>query len=224
MAEATSANPEEEQETGATDEPTLNEQMEALAADGPAPNMGFTILRDLALIFALLTLWGAGDAWSQSSGLVLAGFVALGNAIFIGLALGAIFHEWGHYIGARASGGKVTLIAPRGLSIFRFMFDFEENDRRQFHWMTYGGWIAHWGIVILLALFIPLDTSNRVALISAAAAFAFFAMAIELPVIMDSMKGTDPQEALASNINRPAYIRSSVIGGVAGLFVYAFIT
>ena len=215
------------------DDPEINEtepNEEAAAPeaeeknDAKKPSLGFAVLRDAALLFALLTLWGAGDAWSQTSGLVIAEFVALGNAAFIGLILGAIWHEWGHYIGAQFSGAKAEMVAPRGLSLLRFNFDFEENDRRQFHWMTYGGWIAQWGLVIVLLILIPMDSSNRVALVSAAVAFAVFANAIEIPVIMESRRGTDPQEALRMHIDQSAYVRSGIIGGVTGLFCFALIT
>ena len=192
--------------------------------DEGRPSLGFTVLRDLALFFILLTLWGAGDAWAQTSGLVVAKFVALGNAAFIGLILAALWHEWGHYLGCFFAGGKTRLAKVRGLSLLRLDFDYEENDRRQFHWMTYGGWIGQWLIVILALLFIPMDTSNRVALVAAGVAFSVFAHAVEIPVIMESKRGTDPQEALSKLVDRQAFVRSGVIGGVTGLFVYALIT
>lgn len=227
MAQAEADQQQESQQQSTGDDTGAKSQPkgeQSSAQNGKAPSMGFTILRDAALIFALLTLWGAGDAWSQTSGLVIAEFVALGNAAFIGLILAAIWHEWGHYLGTRFAGGKAKLMAPRGLSLLRFDFDYEENDRRQFHWMTYGGWIAQWGLVVLLLILIPMDSSNRVALVSAAVAFAVFANAIEIPVIMESRRGTDPQEALRLHVDRQAFWRCGIIGGVTGLFVFALIT
>ena len=41
---------------------------------------------------------------------------------------------------------------------------------------------------------------------------------------MESKRGTDPQEALSKLVDRQAFVRSGVIGGVTGLFVYALIT
>ncbi len=220
MAEAENAQQKAEQENEAAAEETVSTPDK----DDGRPSLGFTVLRDLALFFALLTLWGAGDAWSQSTGLAIAKFVALGNAAFIGLILAALWHEWGHYLGCMFAGGKTRLMKVSGLSLLRLDFDYEENDRRQFHWMTYGGWIGMWALVIAALILVPMDSSNRVALVAAAVAFSVFAHAVEIPVIMESRRGTDPQTALAKLVDQAAFIRSGVIGGVTGLFVFALIT
>ena len=60
--------------------------------------------------------------------------------------------------------------------------------------------------------------------VAAGVAFSVFAHAVEIPVIMESKRGTDPQEALSKLVDRQAFVRSGVIGGVTGLFVYALIT
>jgi len=77
-------------------------------------------------------------------------------------------------------------VHPKGLSLVRFRFDFDANDSRQFHWMTLGGQIAHWLLVVLVLLAIPMDTANGVALLAGAVAFAVFASTIEAPVLRDS--------------------------------------
>ena len=46
---------------------------------------------------------------------------------------------------------RAKRVVPKTLlTVFRFDFDFEENDRRQFHWMSFGGWIGHWLILFVL--------------------------------------------------------------------------
>ncbi len=184
------------------------------------PSLIGMLLKDTAIIFAALSLWAAADTWYQVTGLWLAQVVALGDAILVGLLLAALFHEWGHYAGAVASGAVTKRHYPRSLSFFRFQFDYAENDLRQFHWMTYGGHVLHWSILILLLIMVPLDSLGRIALVSAIFGFIVFATFIEYNVVKDTMNGVDPESRLQALTKRD-FQQASIAGTIAGLFVLA---
>ena len=186
------------------------------------PNLAGMLLKDAAIVFAALSLWAAADTWYQVTDLWLAQIVAIGDAVIVGLLLAALFHEWGHYAGAKASGAATRRVYPRSLSFFRFQFLYEENDTRQFHWMTYGGHILHWSILIALLLMVPLDSLGRIALVSAIFGFIAFATFIEYNIVKDTREGMDPEtrlRALTPNDFRQAY----VAGAIGGLFALAML-
>ena len=139
-------------------------------------------LRDGAVGLLVLSLFGAADAWYSTTGLALAGVVAWLDGVVAGLVLGVLSHEWGHFAGARLSGG----IAPT-TAITRFfplfVFDLEHSEPRAFRGMGVGGNLGHWLTVVLLAYAVPLDAPGRVALVSAALGFAVFASVTEFPVV-----------------------------------------
>ena len=58
------------------------------------------------IVLAALTIWAASDAWFQVTGLFAAELLSAADAIFVGYIVAAIFHEWGHYLGARISGAQ----------------------------------------------------------------------------------------------------------------------
>lgn len=78
---------------------------------------------------------------------------------------GFLVHEWGHLAGTLLSGGRAH--APASLAtFFLFFFDVEASTRRQFLWMSYGGYLATLGVIALLAAWIdPSRTSGLVALV-----------------------------------------------------------
>ena len=184
------------------------------------PSLVGMLLKDTAIIFAALSLWAAADTWYQVTGLWLAQVVAIGDAILVGLLLAALFHEWGHYAGAVTSGAATKRHYPKSLSFFRFSFNYAENDVRQFHWMTYGGHVLHWSILILLLIMVPLDTLGRIALVSAIFGFIVFATFIEYNVVKDTWDGADPETRLQA-LSRKDFRQATVIGTIAGLFALA---
>ena len=184
------------------------------------PGLIGMVLRDLAVIFAALSIWAAADAWHQVTGLWFAQVLAIGDAIFVGLVLASLFHEWGHYAGSVAAGAKVCRKAPEGITFFRFDFDYAENDHRQFHWMTYGGHIFHWSILILLAIALPLDSLSHIALVSSIFGFIVFATVIEYNIVKDTWEGADPGQRL-SELGPKDIQQATFIGALSGIFAIA---
>ncbi len=81
---------------------------------------------------------------------------ALGVVLGLSVALACYFgHEWGHLLGALATGSKVA--APEkltGLSLFSF--DSKVNDRRQFLVMSFSGF-AMTGVALAVVYFLLPD-------------------------------------------------------------------
>ena len=80
------------------------------------PSIFSLLSRDAMIVFAALTLWAASDAWFQVTGLFAAELLSAADGIFVGYIVAAIFHEWGHYLGARVSGAQTKRTFPKSLT------------------------------------------------------------------------------------------------------------
>ena len=176
-------------------------------------------LRDTAFVLGALSLWAGADAWSQATGAGFGVFLSSATGLLAGAFTAAQLHEWGHFAGARLSGGTAP-ISPAGKLVPLFLFDFERSDERQFRWMSIGGNLAHWLAAIALFAFVPTASPGGLALACGGLGFAVFASSIEFPVIRRALDGTPGAEALAT-IDAEGIQRSGWIGlGVAlGAFV-----
>jgi fatty acid desaturase len=98
-------------------EASTTESASATASTTEPGLMGM-LIKDLAVIFAAVSLWAAADTWYVVTGMWLAQIVAVGDAILVGLLLASLFHEWGHYAGAVYGKSEVCRVTPKGLSLF----------------------------------------------------------------------------------------------------------
>ena len=186
----------------------------------PEPSLFSLLARDTATALAVLSIWAAADTWYLVSGLGFALAISVLDAIFVGYILGALFHEWGHYTGAKLSGASAPRVKPKGTSLFRFNFDMATNTQRQFHWMSFGGWIFHWGLLAILVLAIPFDSIGRIALVSSVFGFILYATFIETGILRKTLGGSDPAETLGQ-LSAKTFQQAGIIGSVAGLFALA---
>ena len=181
------------------------------------PALSSLALRDLAIVLSAFSLWAATDSWFQVTGLFFAEVISAANALFVGYLLGAIFHEWGHYAGAKFSKSVAPLLQPKDItSLFRFNFDFLLNNTYQFHCMSFGGWIAHWGVLLLLFMLIPMDTLGRVFLIASLFGFVVFATVIELGILKKTFSGIEPKLALGE-LSKRNFQTASIFGAGSGI-------
>jgi hypothetical protein len=178
-------------------------------------------LRDGAIALAALSLFAAADAWHAASGLTAAALLSVLDGLAVGYGLGLLTHEWGHFAGARWGGGiapttKFTQLFPI------FLLDMQRSPERAFKAMSVGGNVAHWSLVALFLLWLPLDAPGRVALACGAFAFAFGASTTEFPVIRRSFAGASPVESFAG-LTGAKLRRNRRIGYAAGAVLFALI-
>ena len=153
------------------------------------PPLLLALLRDGLLVVAALLLVLMLARWSAESGVWLAAIVGV-VAFAAGFQTNAVFHEWGHYAGARLTGAY----APRNpiRRIFpMFHFDIHRNTHVQFLALSVGGNVFQWIYALTLALLVGGHTVGEVALKTGAVAFALFGTITELPIIIDAIRRGD---------------------------------
>ncbi|MBL8915049.1 MAG: hypothetical protein JNM17_30375 [Archangium sp.] len=130
-------------------------------------------IRDLAIV--ALT----AAAWAFERGVVAGVLTAV---------CGFLAHEYGHLWASLASGAKVTF-PPSALSTLLFHFDSASNTRRQFLWMSFGGYFASAIAVTAIVLLVPLDAwSGRVAL-ALAGVGTIVTLVLEVPITLRVVRG-----------------------------------
>ena len=170
------------------------------------------------IALAALTIWGASDYWASGSGLLLAEVITLLNALFVGIIISSIAHEWGHFSGARIS-GSVAPVMKKPISFFMFTFKDDINSREQFLSMSIGGPAANWVLVIGLFFLLPLETWSQGLLFATTFAIAISVCVFEIPVINSVMYGEQPGETIQRRLNEIG--NSARISGVlAGITVW----
>jgi len=174
--------------------------------------------RDGAVVLAALSLFAAADAWYIATDSAFAALLSLLDGLAVGAVVTFAAHEWGHFAGARLGGG----IAPT-TAITRFFplfdFDMKRSDPGAFRAMSVAGNVAHWGVVLLFLLVLPLDTPGQIALASGAFGFAIFGSTTEFPIIRRAYSGASPIESFAG-FSGEKLRRNRWIGAGAGLLMF----
>jgi hypothetical protein len=144
--------------------------------------------RDLCLLASTAALWSLADSWEVASGGLLAASASVVAGLLLGLAWGFAAHEWGHLLGAVMGAGRIRIADELG-SPKLFHFDADENTRRQFFGMAWGGLLLLWAQALLFALLLPWHSlAGRVG-IGFAALGALFTTAVELPIVVRKALG-----------------------------------
>lgn len=143
-------------------------------------------VRDAGVFAATAALWVL-DARVRGDG----GAAATSVAALTGLATalcGFLAHEWGHLAGSLAS-GSVVHFPPGVLRPLLFHFDAAANGRRQFFWMSGGGYLATVVAVGVILVACPLDAwSGRLAATLAGAGM-LVTFALEVPITVRVARG-----------------------------------
>lgn len=145
------------------------------------------LIRDLLLVAVTLGLWG----WTRQlgDGGALAVAVAIGAGVMTAVS-GYLFHEWGHLVGARAAHAVVELPSTPA-AVFLFKFDVVRNSRRQFLWMSMGGFIASGIIVAFLLAVLSFDRLADQVAIGLTAAGVLATFILEFPPAWRVWRGGD---------------------------------
>ncbi len=161
------------------------------------------------IAISAFALWAALDSWWLVSQLGLAAVLSVVGALIFGVVISHVAHEWGHYAGLRLAGCSPPIkdsVAP----LF-FDFDYEKGSQKQFLWMSVGGAIGNWALVILFFIVLPFDTAARVALWATFAGMTAFVAVLEYPVIGSAWRGEDALSALTRAFTRPDVFRNAAV-------------
>lgn len=192
--------------------------MSDTTASHDATPVGKLARRDGGIALAALSLYAAADAWAATTGLFVADLLAVVDAIVVGVVLGTLAHEWGHFGGARGAGG-IAPTRPYSSLFPIFDLDMQRSDPHAFRTMSVSGNAAHWGLVLLIALLLPADTAGRAALLAATFGFAVSASTTELPIIYRAYTGSSPVESF-KGLTGAKLKRDQRIGMAAGVVLF----
>lgn len=131
------------------------------------------LLRDLVIVGLTAAAW-----WFDTG--VIAGVLTA--------VCGFLAHEYGHLWASLASGAKVTF-PTSPISTLLFHFDSASNTRRQFLWMSFGGYFASAIGVGAIAALVPFDAwSGRTAL-GLAGIGMLVTFVLEVPITLRVWRG-----------------------------------
>lgn len=138
----------------------------------------------LSLTVGLLTL----DArlWSAD-----AGAAAIAVAIVAGVMVTLVsflLHEWGHWLGAVASGSPVSR-PPGVLSPFLFHFDTQRSTRKQFLWMSMGGYAASALALAAIATWADFSRLSGLVAFGLASLGVLVTLVLEVPTTVRVLRG-----------------------------------
>ena len=133
----------------------VSQLLDAKVADKDESPLVLVGLRDLTVFSVVLAIFGGADSWARTTDLALAQFVVVFLGLVSGVVLAGLGHEWGHFVGARLSGGHAP---TKPLQDFPqvFGFDFARNSSKAFIWLSVGGNAGNWGMTLFLALALPI--------------------------------------------------------------------
>ena len=125
--------------------------MSADATAKPPTLLGWVARDALITIVAALLVAGL-HAWHSTSPSWLSLVVVPSLAFIAAYAACYAYHEWGHLLGARLSGGHMPL-APYAGALIGY-FDIKQHDRRQFLYLSWGG-VTGYLTVLAVAISVP---------------------------------------------------------------------
>jgi hypothetical protein len=175
-----------------------------------------------AAVIAALTLFGAAHTWADASGWLLAQATAVAAAFLAGMVLGPLFHEWGHFAGARLSGALSPVLKTPYRLFFMFRFDMQANNLRQAQWLSWGGITGSWLLVILLLILVPMDGWASAVLLATAIGRAVNASVFEVPVVLRTRQSGEFERELTERLKSPGVRQTP--GLIAGVIVLAALT
>ena len=209
-------------------EATISESqaMDAAQLEKAARQVDFARIRRIgsyhfAMAMGALTIWGAAVTWAQVTGWAIAQFAAVGGALVAGMILPSIIHEWGHFAGARLSGAQSPALEKPRNHYFMFDFAMDQNDARQFIWMSWGGILAPWVLVVGAWVFVPWALTSGLVLIATLMSRAVAVTVFEAPIAQAVSQGGDPGTELGRQVKDGALSRAGLVGNVSGWLIFA---
>lgn len=156
------------------------------------PSFAGWLCRDAAILAVSATIMHELHAWQQDApsrtfaiSASLVGFVLTYMLIYIA-------HEWGHWMGARASRSEMRF-APYASPLIGF-FDTEKHSAAQFLALSWGGVLAYVSAsTIATVIFLNAPGHLTAGVAVAGIAFTAQSLAVDLPQIIKVHRHADPQ-------------------------------
>lgn len=143
------------------------------------------LVRDAVVVAATSLAWWLEPSFRDGS--ALGWLVAIGTGLLTAV-VGFLVHEYGHLAASLATGAQVSYPSSV-LSTLLFHFDSAKNDRRQFLWMSLGGYLASALGVGLIVGLCPLDAwAGRVSVMLAGAGMVV-TFVLEVPITVRVLRG-----------------------------------
>ena len=172
-----------------------------------SPSLTGWFLRDatITVVFAT-TMWGF-NIWHLTNGSPAVTVLCAALGFIAGYSLCYVYHEWGHLLGAKLSGGHMPLAPYSGPIIGKFAI--ADHSRRQFIWLSWGGVIAYTATMVVA---VAVHTSGSLGLSGAgfsvgALAFNAQSLSVDLPQILRVTRGADIAETSAAGANAQIILR-----------------
>ncbi len=169
-----------------------------------------------AMVMGALTMWGAAQTWAQVTGWAVAEAAAVANAVVAAFVIASTIHEWGHFAGARLSGAVSPVFEAPRRHFFLFDFPMDQNDTRQFVWMSWGGILAPWLAVLFVLAFVPLGILSGKVLLATFVMKAVATAVFEGPVVMAAARSGDPAGELGKQVRAGGLPRGRRVGTMVG--------
>lgn len=161
-------------------------------AQSGTPTLAGWLARDALISAVLGTLLYGLWLWHAETGSLLAAAASAAFGFITAYMLCYMLHEWGHLIGARLTHSHMPLNRYASPGIGRF--DITVHTRRQFVALSWGG-VA--GYVLATCLFLAVWATGGFAWVGAGLAvgglaFVSQSLAVDMPQIVQVMRGADP--------------------------------
>jgi hypothetical protein len=171
------------------------------------PSLRGWLLRDAILTAVFAVAMWILNAWHLSSGFWAVTVLCTAIGFIAGYALCYVYHEWGHLLAARLSGGHMPLAPYSGPIIGKF--DIADHSRRQFIWLSWGGVVAYTATMVIA---VAVYASGRLGLSGAgfavgALAFVAQSLSVDLPQIWRVTRGADIAATSAAGANAQIILR-----------------
>lgn len=148
----------------------------------PPPHL---VVRDVLAVAAMSLAWWFEPGFRD--GAALGWVIAIGTGLLTAV-VGFLGHEYGHLAASLATGSQVSYPSSP-FSTLLFHFDSSKNDRRQFLWMSMGGYTASViGVVLIVGLCPHEAWSGRIAMLLAAAGLVV-TFVLEVPITVRVVRG-----------------------------------
>ncbi len=189
------------------------------------PTLRGWIIRDFLITAIIAVGLVCGHLWLSDGVGWLSGSLVAVLAFIACYALCYIVHEWGHYLGALATGIQMPLAPYKGAFLGQFHID--DYNRRQYLWLSWGGDIGHLLVTLAaLVLYASFGGFTLAAFAVGGVAFSIQSLAVDQPVIWKVTFGADIKEAAAAGTSAQVILKrtwQTWIPGALVLIAFQFV-